>query len=223
MGFGTLFIGYFLLLNVTYYAYSDLVAALIMALGLYKLSSVNRYFKYAAFISLAFAAVGATEFVREIIRMFSPTVNLTFAFLPPIRSAVICALTVCMLFGIHDVAREVDLPTLAARTKRMLVPTAVIYLATIILDTPTLLSGVSPIVAALIFVIVMIATLFLIICNLITVYSAYMRICMPDELEPSSKKSRFEFVNKFRAYEDKKAAEYVEYKRTKVKNKAKKK
>lgn len=223
MGFGTLFIGYFLLLNVTYYAYTDIIASLIMALGLYRLSSVNRYFKYTLYISLALAAVGATEFVREIILMFSPTQELMLGFLPILRSAVLCALTVCMLLGIVDVAREVDLPALATRARRMTAPTAIIYVATVILDTPTLFSGVEPIVAAVIFVIVLIATLFLIIYNLITLYSAYMRICMPSELAPKEKQSRFGFVNKFRAYEDKKSAEYAEYKREKIKNKAKKK
>ena len=223
MGFGTLFIGYFLLLNVTYYAYTDIIAALVMALGLFKLSSVNRYFKHSAFISLAFAAVGAAELVCEIILMLSPAAKLSLAFLPQLRSGAICALSIFILLGIYDVAREVDLPILAARAKRMLIPTALIYLGTVILDTPSLFSGVEPIIVAVIFVIVLIATLFLVIYNLITLYSAYMRICMPNELVPKEKQSKFGFVNKFRAYEDKKAAEYAEYKREKSKNKAKKK
>lgn len=222
MGFGTLFIGYFLLLNVTYYSYTDLICALIMALGLYKLSTVNRYFKYTLYTALAFAAVGATEFVREVILTFSPAANLSLEFLPILRSGVLCALTVCMLLGIREVATEVDLPTLAARAKRMTIPTALIYLTTIILDTPSLFASAKPIAVAVFFVLVLIATLFLIINNLITIYSAYMRICMPSELT-ENKQSRFEFVNKFRKYEEEKSAEYAKYRQEKLKNKAKKK
>ena len=210
MGFGTLFIGYFLLLNVTYYSYTDLICALIMALGLYKLSTVNRYFKYTLYTALAFAAVGATEFVREVILTFSPTANLSLEFLPILRSAALCALTVCLLLGIREVATEVDLPSLATRAKRMTIPAALIYLSAIILDTPSLFASIEPIAVAVVFVLLLIATLFLIINNLITIYSAYMRICMPSELT-ENKQSRFEFVNKFRKYEEEKSAEYAKY------------
>ncbi len=223
MGFGTLFIGYFLLLNVTYYAWSDLLAALIIALGLYKLSSVNGYFKYATYASLAAATVGAVEFGREIFLMFSPTSDAALGFLPIIRSATLCAMTLTMLLGIYEVAREVDLPALAARAKRMMIPTAVIYLGNIILDTPQLFKNVEPIAVAAIFAVLLIATLFLLIYNLVTIYTAYSRICMPSELEHKEKKSKLGFVNKFRAYENEKAAEYAEYRREKIKNKAKKK
>ena len=89
MGFGTLFIGYFLLLNVTYYSFTDLVAALIMAVGLTKLSTVNRYFKYASFAALGFAAVGLVEFISELIRMLSPSLKASLWFMPIIRSAVL--------------------------------------------------------------------------------------------------------------------------------------
>ena len=48
--------------------------------------------------------------------------------------------------------------------------------------------------------------------NLVTVYRAYMQICMPEDLEVGVKKSRFDFVNKYRAYEEKKSGEYAAYK-----------
>ena len=69
MGFGTLFIGYFLLLNVTYYTFTDIIAALVMAMGLYKLSSVNRQFKGAFFSSIALAAIGLVELVCQVYTM----------------------------------------------------------------------------------------------------------------------------------------------------------
>ena len=223
MGFGTLFVGYFLLLNVTNYAYTDLVSALIMAVGLIKLSTVNSHFKNASVTALLFAAIGLIEFVCELLRLIDPATAFTVSFMPIIRSAVICVCTLLILFGIRDVASEVDLPSLATRAKRMIPTAPAVYVATIILDTPILFSGVEPIIAAVLFAIVLVATLFLIIYNLITVYSAYMKICMPSDNVPKEKRSRFGVVNKVRDYEQKKAIEYTEYKLEKIKSKDKKK
>ena len=58
MGFGTLYIGYFLLLNLTYYAFTDLIAALIMAMALSKLSAVEKNLKPALYFSIVFAIIG---------------------------------------------------------------------------------------------------------------------------------------------------------------------
>jgi hypothetical protein len=41
MGFGMLFIGYFLLINITYFEYTDIIAAMLMLMAAYKLSFVN--------------------------------------------------------------------------------------------------------------------------------------------------------------------------------------
>ena len=54
MGFGTLFIGYFLLLNITMPGVSDIIATLVMLLGLYRLQMVNGKFKAGFFIDCAF-------------------------------------------------------------------------------------------------------------------------------------------------------------------------
>ena len=48
MGFGTLFIGYFFLLNISNFTYTDIIAGMVVLLGLYKLSSVNKQFFYGA-------------------------------------------------------------------------------------------------------------------------------------------------------------------------------
>lgn len=222
MGFGTLFIGYFLLLNVTYYSFTDLVCALVMALGLTKLSGVNSYFRYASFASLGFAAVGLVEFIAEIVRMLIPSLGVSLWFMPIIRSAVLLALTLLILSGIREVAKEVDLPALSYRAKRMMPAAAVIYLAAVILDTPSLFADVQPITVAAIFAIILLSTLFLIIYNLITIYTAYMKICMPEDLVRGEKKSKFGFVNKFREYENERAKEYAEYRKQKNEKRKKK-
>lgn len=223
MGFGTLFIGYFLLLNVTNYALTDLICALVMSLGLTRLSSVNKHFKNASFAALAFAAVGLVELVLIIISILAPQLSVSLSFMPIIRSTVVCMTTVLILLGIRDVADEVELPTLSARAKRMIPIAAVIYIATIILDTPMLFTNVEPIVAAAVFTVVLIATLFLVIFNLITIYSAYMKICMPSDERKKGNRSKKGLFNRLKEREEMLNREYSEYLSQKNKNKDNKK
>ena len=65
------------------------------------------------------------------------------------------------------------------------------------------------------------ATLVVTALVLIEIYRCYMRICMPGQDERETK-SRFEFVNKFRAHEEARAKEYADYKREKLRQKQQK-
>ncbi len=222
MGFGTLLIGYFLILNITYYTWTDAIAALIMAMGLYKLSSVNDSFKYAFFASLGFAALGTFEAVGEIIAVFSGEIEIIRNIALPLRAPILAVLTVLMLSGIRAVAREVDLTATAARAKRMIPVTFSLYTLDLILNTPKLWAAVPTVAVAVLAMVVIIATLFLVIYNLVTLYSCHMYICMPGEEMPKEKKSRFEIVNKFREHEAQKQQELIDYRREKSQKKRKK-
>lgn len=227
MGFGTLFFGYFLLLNVTYNSFTDLISALIMATALYKLSSVNKPFKNAFFASFLFAAVGLFELVIAFISMFAPTVDTAsfseYLFVP--RYFVICLLTLLILWGIESVAREVGLPALANRAKTAVYFTLPIYTIAAALEVPV----ITTLIGAKIFVVVgsltLISTFVIVLINLVTVYRAYMRICMPEDRDNdiTDEPSKFEFVNKYREHTQKKQVEYAEYKLEKMKNKSSKK
>ena len=61
--------------------------------------------------------------------------------------------------------------------------------------------------------------------NLVAVYSAYMHICMPEDVTNDSreKPSRLGFVNKFREHEAERSREYAEYKLDKMKRRSGKK
>ena len=61
MGFGTLFIGYFFLFNISYYAYTDIIAAMLCLMATYKLSGVNRGFKASFVLSVIFAVFALGE------------------------------------------------------------------------------------------------------------------------------------------------------------------
>ncbi len=200
MGFGTLFIGYFLLLNLTYYGFTDVIAASVMLLGLYKLSGVNKYFKAAAISSGALLVFSLGELGVAVYEMFIGAINspALVSVMCIVRCLIIGALTVLILKGIKDVSREVDIENLPAKASRLTVATVVTYALWIILEAP--LSFIDDYVLAVLSLVTILATLALIIINLTLIYTCYMKICMPgDEDITRDKPSRFAFVNEYRA------------------------
>ena len=206
MGFGTLFIGYFLLLNLTYYTLTDVIAAAVMLLGLYKLSPVNKYFRFCAISCAVFLAFSLGEFGIGIYEMFMKPISspALISAMSIIRSVIICALTLFMLKGVELVAKEVEVENLPKKALRAFVATAIIYAMWIILEVPVIDSYA----LAVISVMTILATIVLLIINLSVIYSCYMRICMPSDLAPSKQKpSRFGFVNEYRARKEEREKE----------------
>ena len=209
MGFGTLFIGYFLLLNLTYYGFTDLIAAAVMLLGLYKLSKVNRYFFASMIAAIVFLVFSFGEFGIATYEIFMKPINSPnlISLMSIMRSLTIGMLTVLILRGIEDVAKEVDIEDLPTKASRLIIITGVTYSAWIILESPLALDNY---VLGVLSLITILATIALLIVNLTIIYSCYMRICMPGDEKIGDKPSKFAFVNEYRARKaerDKEAAE----------------
>ena len=218
MGFGTLFIGYFLLLNVTFYLYTDLIATLVMALGLYKLSTVNRPFKWAFYTSIAFAIIGAFELVVQFISTFGIDADALTVYSAIPRELIISTLSVFILMGIAEVSEEVGLSSLRRRARITIPFVPVIYMLYATLEFPMLQKVIEGKVLAVLSFITLLLTFTLVIVNLVTIYTAYMRICMPEEkdMDAPAKPSKFGFVNKYREHNERKSREYAEYKLNKM-------
>ena len=227
MGFGTLFFGYFLLLNITYFTFSDLIAALIMAMGLYKLGTVNQPFKNGFYASVMFAVLGLAELIIGFLEMFYPTKTtaelIEYITIP--RCFAIAILTLFILIGIENVADEVGLSALARRARISLPFVLVIYAISAVLEVPLLLSAVGIKILAVASAITLIAIFSIVAVNLVTIYKAYMKICMPEDVDNNiaDKPSRFEFINKHREHTLQKQREYAEYKLEKLNKKKSKK
>ena len=226
MGFGTLFIGYFLLLNVTYYTFTDVIAALVMATGLYKLGAVNRQFKGAFYSSLAFAVIGLVELVFQAYTMFIPnkdSVVLYYTDIP--RYLIITVMTAFILMGIENVAYEVGLSELAKRSRLTRPFSFSVFAILSVLSIHELEIIIDIKVLSILSVIMLLSAFVIIIINLVTIYTSYMKICMPDDKdnEVANTPSRFEFVNKYREHTAEKQKEYAEYKLNKLKEKNQKK
>ena len=224
MGFGTLFIGYFLLLNLTYYGFTDVIAAAVMLLGLYRLAPVNKYFSYSVIASAVFLLFSFGEFGMSVYEMFYRPISSTtlISSMSVIRSLIIAALTVLMLKGIEEIAREVELEDMPRKAYRLAISTAVTYSVWIILEAP--LTFLGDFIPAVLSLITLIATIVLIIVNLSTIYTCYMRICMPgNEDIMKDKPSRFTFVNEYRARKAERAKDEAEARLQRLKERAEKK
>ena len=210
MGFGTLFIGYFLLLNLTYYGFTDIIAATVMLLGFYNLSKVNKNFFAAMICAIVFCVFSLGEFGIATYEIFYRPISSAalVSFMSITRSLTVGTLTALMLKGIEDVAKEVEIADLPTKASRLTIITAVTYTAWIILEAP--LSFMDNYVLGVISLITILATIALLIVNLTVIYSCYMRICMPGNEKIGDKPSKFAFVNEYRARKaerDKEAAE----------------
>ncbi|MBE6645103.1 MAG: hypothetical protein E7612_06985 [Ruminococcaceae bacterium] len=227
MGFGTLFFGYFLLLNITYYSFTDLIAALIAAMGLYKLSSVNRSFRNGFYASVIFGFIGLTELIAGVITMFIPSSEIMdlFSYIAAPRYFAIAILTLFIFKGIEEVSIEVGLDALAKKARISMPVTLFVYAASAILEVPIFESAIKVEFFAIASAVVLLLTLIIVGVNLSTIYKAYMKICMPEDIDNDYEEtpSRFAFVNRHREHTMQKQREYAEYKLEKMKNRASKK
>ncbi len=222
MGFGTLFAGYFLILNVTYYGFSDFLAAALMLYALYKLSFVNKSFKIAMYSICAFGAFAIFELVIFALDMLSlgGDFSTLLTVIATVRHTMICAFTVPMLMGMRDVANEVELNELGKKCQNTLLPTFIIYALAILLEAEGLFPFIPSKYLALCGLFVMLATLVLVIINLTSIYSCYMRICMPSEAAGrSGKKKAPGLLDRMMERQEQKQREYLEYKAEKIRAK----
>jgi len=224
MGFGTLFIGYFLLLNIAFFGFTDLIVGLILLLALYKLMPIEQSFKRAAVLLIPFSVLGLFELVLEIYTMFAGEAGLSavFGIMGMIRYLLLAPISFLILYGIELLAKEVELPALRDKARWVKVASLVAFALSMILEIPGLDSIISPKALAVLSFIVLLGSFILTVIALTAIYSAYMNICMPDESFTADKPSRFGFVNKFREYENQKQQEYAEYRLNKMAEKANK-
>lgn len=218
MGFGTLFFGYFLFLNLTRPSYTDLLGALICLLAFNKLTPINKYFRMSIVPSAIFAVFGLFELGCEFARMFGLGIGDISIYIASPRYILLAVLSVTMLLGIDDVAREVRVASTIRHAKISRILSLILFPICAIIDFPITMQIIGNKYVLAVFSAVAIISLFVaMILNVVTIYSAYMHICMPENRDNDAprKPSRFGFVNMFHAHEEEKQREYAEYRRKK--------
>ena len=161
--------------------------------------------------------------------MFSPTasaVNTVLDYASPIRYVVITIITLFILQGIEKLADEVGLAELSKKAHVQIYASMLVYAVMAILSVPMKNSNETVTLAlAIASVITMLAVFIVVGTSLVTIYRAYMKICMPDDVDNDTPDtpSRFEFINKHREHTEAKQREYAEYRLEKFKKKNSKK
>lgn len=225
MGFGTLFIGYFLLFNVTYPGFSNIIAALVMLLGLYKLSSINKGFRHAFVACSVFAVFSFFDLCYSVMKIFLTAWDLGRfeVYVQLVRIPLICVLTVLILSGIYDVAREVDLNKIPRRATVMTYVVYAVYILSVVAESTKLMSFLPAMAASIFAAATILARFAVIIPNLVIIYTCYARIGMPGENNrKETKRSKFEFVNKMREHNEERDRINAEYKLDKMRRQAEK-
>ena len=224
MGFGTLFIGYLLILNMVRPAASDAFAGFIILLALLKLSRFNPHFVRAKWMSVAFAVLGVIELplfclgmIFTEVKTFYDTVN---PYLLTVRFILLALLTLFILLGIEALAREVELDDVTKKAKFLAYANiAVRGLFTICCLPINMSVYVNYIYAVTIFL-----EFFLVLTILFVIWRCYMMICMPEDINGRKQKpSRFAFVNEYRARQEEKEREMQEYRLEQMRKKTQKK
>ncbi|MBQ8880278.1 MAG: hypothetical protein IJY69_05535 [Clostridia bacterium] len=225
MGFGILFAGYFLLLNFAYYGFTDAIASVIMLYALYKLSGINRGFRNAAIASVIFTVFGLFELVISVIGLFYGEGLEGIVFYSAlIRHVIIATTSALMLIGMREIADEVGIGSLARKCNKLAYATVAIYLLNIALETGELGSFIDIKILVYAAVLSIALTLAVTVASLSAIFNCYSQICMPEDNTPdyTEPKSRFAFVNEFRAHQEEKQKEYAEYKLNKFKKRMEK-
>ena len=224
MGFGILMIGYFLILNITYYEATDLIAGIIMLMAFYKLRTVNKYFSFAVLPAALFAAVGIPELVAITASFFARDLTAILNYTAAPRCLLLCILSILMMKGIHKVSEEVEVYKTAKSAKNVQPFIYLVFGGMLILERPLTFGDASKWIylAGLIFLLGCFA---LTLYSLTVIYSAYKWICMPEDVDNDVKEkpSRFGIIESFRARQEQKNREYAEYKLNKMKEKASRK
>ena len=199
MGFGILFIGYFFLINITYFTLTDIVSAVLMLMALSSLSRFNKPLKLALYADGAFMLVALGEFLLEVLAMFSlaSTGNLQGIFIL-LRHIALAVLNVLLLLGIRSLALEVGLEKLANKCTMTLSLPAFAYLLSALLEAKPLFQSTPVELMQSIALVALLLTIVSVVLVLARIYNAYARICMPEDVEMEVKPSRFAFVNRFR-------------------------
>ncbi len=200
MGFGILFIGYIFLLNLSFYAYTDILAAVLMLTALEKLRRWNTGFKAAFFAAIPFFLVGTYEFFGALLSSLSISAPPALSYaMAAARMLCLGLLHILMLLGFKQITREVGLSKLETRAMMMMPISLFVFIGEALFEIPPIFSGVKEeILLSMEFILLLICLVFL-LSMLIFIYKCYARICLPSDVEMKQKPSRFRFINEYRA------------------------
>ena len=197
MGFGLLFFGYMMLINVPYKGIDfppDVIAYTLILTALTKLGQYGKKIRIASFFSIALLALSAVKLSYQITMLFND-----------VPQTVINAVTVgdivltlpfyfFMLIGFSDLARDVELPKLQGKCRRNFGIVCFFYIFTLFFylynaDIIPFINGVEKIQ---LFAMQQLLGYIMRIMNIILIASCYMRICLEGDEDMPYTPNKFE-------------------------------
>ena len=211
MGFGILFIGYFMAMLMSINAIGSVIRLLGYALVLVATRKLSKYHRAFDAVSLATAlmmAVSLLLVVYDASSFLYEQVIVDTQLLPPVFRTVVgyieMALTfvfsAVLLWAIRLIAIQTDVHKIAVSAVRNFVFICVYYVLSLIGLLPFAFAQKY---ASTVGAPVLILYFVWIILNLVLIYSCYARICDEDDVDMEQKPSRFEFVNNMRRESEK--------------------
>ena len=218
MGFGLLFIGYFIAtlmsINVAG-AFIRIVGYGVIFFAASKLNKYNRMFTYLQLattlmlgVSVLIAAADIFGFLYDEMMISKNVFPSSFKYAMGIVET--CASVVfngAMLYAIRAIAKETEVEKIAVSAVRNFIFICVYFILNIIAYLPF---SFTKEYASVFGLPVWLLYFALIILNLILIYSCYAKICDENDVEMLRKPSRFSFVNKMRSEMDEKEQRAME-------------
>lgn len=199
MGFGYLFFGVFLAANfLAYPGLTMLPAVLLMLVGMLTLGNFNRPLGQARILLFPAALVSLGCFALAALELFKILpVESYNTFYKPLSLALeilMMAFTLRLLAGIALLGQETDLPKIVFRAKRNAILIAVAYGLFILCSLPIEVEWFKY-ATAYIYAPLVIFRLIAMILNAVLIYSCYMYICMPEDLDMPRRKTGIRFLD----------------------------
>ena len=224
MGFGLLFIGYFM---ATFMSMSPLGGVFLRVFGYalvfvaaIKLKQYNRDFKYLGIGSAVMIAISSVIVFASI----SGQISLSYIFTDTVKNILghverigYLGFTAAMCFSVRSIATETDLPKISVASMRNFIFTVIYSVLYAIAYLPfVFLKDYGKYFGTPVFILYIV----IIFMNSYLLLSCYARICDESDAQMAIKPSRFAFVNRFREENEKRRAEAEERYEKKRKEKA---
>lgn len=234
MGFGLLFIGYFVATFMTLNSFGVFIRVLGYAVILVSALRLRQYHRAFSFMglgtllmlvfSIVLAVSEASELFYQMLwinkPLFPTGAEVVFGYIEQIVFFVFQAL---MLYSLRAIAKETEIPKIANNAVRNFVFICLYYTVYLVRLLPV--ASIRACAAELTWI-AWVVYLACQILNVILIGSCYMRICDESDLEMERKPSRFAFVNRFRAENERRREkarrEYAEYREEKRARKGRK-
>ncbi len=206
MGFGWLFVGYFLVTFLTLNKIGSLIRLVgygVILMSALRLRKYNKAFDGMGLGAIGMLIVSAVLALADISdylykslitdRLLIPQdVQIVVGYIEPILSFLFLF---GMLWAIRQIAKETEVEKISANAIRNFVFVCFYYAVYWIGLLP--FSGIRAARGELAFVALVLMLVYMVL-NLILIFSCYARICDEEDLDMKQKPSRFAFVNRFR-------------------------